>query len=137
MATAYDVPANKLIDEMASDLRENVKLGRPEWALYVKTGAHKERKPDDPNWWWTRAASVLRRIYVEGPVGVQRLRTFYGGRKNRGVKPEEFRRASGKVIRTLLKELDDAGFTESGKKGRKITPKGKSYVDRISSKIAR
>ena len=136
MATVYDVPADGLIKAAAEDLMVNVKLGRPEWALYVKTGVSKERKPVDSNWWWTRAASVLRRIYVDGPVGVQRLRTFYGGRKHRGRKPEEFRRASGKVIRTILKELDGAGFTETAKGGRKITPKGQSYLDKISSKIA-
>jgi small subunit ribosomal protein S19e len=136
MATVYDVPADKLVRETALDLKDNVKMGRPEWASYVKTGASKERKPADINWWWTRAASILKRIYLEGPVGVQRLRTCYGGRKNRGHKPEEFRRASGKVIRTILKELDTLGFTEVIKGGRRITPKGHSYLDKISSKLA-
>ncbi|MFH1055433.1 MAG: 30S ribosomal protein S19e [Candidatus Altiarchaeota archaeon] len=136
MATTYDVPADKLIKETAQDLKENIKLARPEWAQFVKTGASRERMPSDPDWWWVRSASVLRRIYLDGPVGVQRLRTFYGGRKNRGRKPEEFRRASGKVIRTVLKELDSAGLTEAGKGGRKITSKGRSYLDKLASKVA-
>jgi small subunit ribosomal protein S19e len=136
MATVYDVSADTLIKETAADLRENVKLERPDWALYVKTGVDRERKPDDPDWWWMRAASILRRIYIDGPVGVQRLRTFYGGKKNRGRMPSEFRRANGKVIRTILKELDGQGLTEAGKRGRKITSKGQSYLDHISSKIA-
>jgi len=137
MATVYDVPADKLIRETAQDLKENAKLEMPEWAVFVKTGTHKERRPQDGGWWWMRCASVLRRIYLEGPVGVQRLRTFYGGRKNRGHKPEEFRRAGGKIIRTVLRELDAAGFTKSGKSGRIITPKGQSYLDALSSKISR
>jgi small subunit ribosomal protein S19e len=135
MATVYDVPADRLIKETAEDLRENVKLRRPDWALYVKTGVSRERKPVNPDWWWVRAASILRRIYIDGPVGVQRLRTYYGGKKNRGRIPREFRRASGKVIRTILKELDSEGLTEAGKRGRGITPKGQSYLDKISSKI--
>ena len=136
MATVYDVPADRLIRETSADLKDNVKLEMPEWAVFVKTGTSRERRPADFNWWWVRAASVLRRIYLEGPVGVQRLRTFYGGRKNRGRKPEEFRRASGKVIRAILQSLDGAGFTETGKGGRKITKKGQSYLDKISSRIA-
>jgi small subunit ribosomal protein S19e len=136
MATVYDVPADKLIKETAQELKDNVKLEKPKWAEYVKTGTSKERKPTDEDWWWVRAASVLRRIYLEGPVGVQRLRTFYGGRKNRGRKPEKFRRGSGKVIRTVLRELDTAGLTLSGKGGRTITAKGKSCLDKISSKIS-
>jgi small subunit ribosomal protein S19e len=136
MATVYDVAADKLINAAADDLKNNVKLEKPEWASFVKTGAHKERKPEDPDWWHTRAASLLRRIYVEGPVGVERLRTFYGGRKNRGAKPEKFRKASGKVIRSILKQLDEAQLTLKDKSGRRISPKGQSYLDKISSKIA-
>jgi len=137
MATVYDAPSDGLIKETAQDLKDNVKLEMPVWAQYVKTGVSRERKPQDENWWWVRAASILRKIYLEGPVGVQRLRTFYGSRKNRGHKPEKFRRGSGKVIRTILKELDLAGLTSSGKSGRLVTPKGRSYLDKLSSKITR
>jgi small subunit ribosomal protein S19e len=136
MATVNDVPADKLIKETAQNLKDELKLERPEWALLVKTGTHKERKPHDEDWWWMRAASILRRVYLEGPVGVQRLRTYYGGRKHRGHKPEQFRRASGKVLRVLLKELDGKGLTESSRGGRKITKKGQSYLDKLASKIA-
>jgi len=135
MATVYDVPADKLIEKVARDLKESVKFERPEWALFVKTGSHKERQPDDENWWWIRAASVLRKIYLNGPIGVERLRTAYGGRKNRGSKPEKFRKAGGKNIRTILKEFDKLGFTEKVSGGRKITAKGQSYLDRIANDI--
>jgi len=136
MATVYDVKADELIKKAASDLKENVKLQRPEWAVYVKTGTHKQRQPDDPDWWWVRSASLLRKIYVDGPVGVQRLRTVYGGRKHRGAKPEEFRRAGGKIIRTVLKDLDNLGFTEkTDKGGRSITAKGRQYLDGLATSI--
>jgi len=137
MATVYDVLAEKLIKETSTDLKENLKLEMPEWAYFVKTGPSRERKPVDPDWWWIRSASLLRRIYIEGPVGVQRLRTRYGGRKNRGHKPEEFRRAGGKVLRTILRQMDEAGLTRSDKRGRIITPKGQSYLDKISSRMTK
>ncbi len=137
MATVYDVEADKLIDGTAKTLKEDHGLKTPQWAMYVKTGSSKERKPVDEDWWFIRAASILRRIYMEGPVGVERLRSYYGSRKNRGRKPSKFRRASGKIIRQILKQLDDAGLTQSSKAGRKITQKGQSCLDKISSDITR
>ena len=45
-----------------------------------------------------------------------RLRTRYGSRKNRGVKPERFKRGSGKIIRVILQQADwSAGITEIAK----------------------
>jgi len=135
MTTVYDLPAGKLIEQAARDLKENVKFPRPEWALNVKTGANKERRPDNPDWWWHRTASILRKVYVDGPIGVQRLRVEYGGKKNRGRKPEEFRKASGKIIRTILIELDKIGFTSRDAKkreGRRVTAEGQAYLNRIA-----
>ncbi|MFC2163016.1 30S ribosomal protein S19e [Candidatus Altiarchaeota archaeon] len=135
MTTVYDVSAGELIKETSRDLKENVKLERPEWSIHVKTGVNKERKPEDEDWWWVRSASVMRKIYMEGPIGVSKLRTLYGGKKNRGRKPGEFRRASGKVLRTILKQFDTLEYTKANKNGRTITPKGRSYLDGISTKI--
>lgn len=137
MATPKDIPAKKLIDEVAKDLRERIKFKRPDWAIFVKTGADKERAPNENDWWWTRAASILRKIYMsKKPVGVQRLRVAYGGRKHRGVKPEKFYKAGGKIIRTILQEFDALGFTEKkDKKGRVITKKGAEYLNKISDRI--
>lgn len=139
MTTPYEVPADKLILAVAKDLKERIKLESPKWSQFVKTGSHKERIPEDEDWWWKRAASILRKIYLEGDyVGVERLRTVYGGKKNRGVKTEKFYKGGGKIIRVILQEFDKLGFTEkTKKKGRKITGKGKSYLDKISSKISR
>ena len=136
MATAYDVSAEELIPKAAEDLKNKVKLEMPEWAAMVKTGAHRERIPESEDWWWFRAASLLRKLYVRGPTGVQKLRTLYGGRKNKGVKPEKFYPAGGKIIRVILKEFDEFGFTEKiAKEGRKITPKGQAYLDKIATGI--
>lgn len=90
-----EVPAGALIKRLSEELKKLKELTPPEWSHFVKTGAHRERPPEQLDWWYTRAASVLRRICMEGPVGVQRLRTCYGGRKHRGVAPEHFRRGGG------------------------------------------
>ena len=142
MATVYDVSAADLIEEAAKDLKEKQKFTRPEWAKFVKTGVHVERCPENPDWWWLRAASILRKIYINGPVGVSRLRTVYGGRKNRGVKPEKFKRGGGKIIRTILQGFDELNFTKKTEKthaqsakGRVITPEGHSYLDKIATDV--
>ena len=80
MTGVADVNADKLIVAAAQDLQEKVKFPRPDWAVNIKTGAHRERQPDSPNWWWVRAASILRKIYLDGPLGTQRLRVAYGDR---------------------------------------------------------
>jgi len=87
MATVYEVNTGDLISAAAKDLKENIKFNKPQWADYVKTGAHTERMPEDPDWWYYRAASVLRKVYINGPVGVQSLRVAYGTAKSRGVNP--------------------------------------------------
>lgn len=134
MATVYDVSGDALVYSAAKDLKEKVKFKKPDWADYVKTGTNRERAPESPDWWWVRSASILRRVYLE-ETGVQSLRTVYGGRKNRGVKPERFYKGSGKVIREILQEFDSIGFTEKTLKGRKVTPKGRQFLDKISSKL--
>jgi small subunit ribosomal protein S19e len=136
MPTVYDIPATVLIRRLAEELKTRKEISPPEWTLYVKTGAHKERAPDDPDWWYVRCASVFRKIYLKGPVGTQRLRIVYGGRQRRGTKPNRFRRGSGAVVRTALQQLEKAGFIKKqGNKGRVVTDVGRSYLDKLSGKL--
>ena len=135
MTTVFDVPADLLIEKVAEEFKENDKIESPAWSNFVRTGVQKERKPENPDWWFVRAASIIRRVYIDGPVGVQSLRTFYGGKKDRGVRPEKFRRGSGSIIRTALQQLEDAGYVEQQEGGRVVSPQGRSFLDKISGEI--
>lgn len=135
MTTIYDVPADSLIAQIANNLKENKEIQQPDWAQFVKTGVHKERRPDNPDWWYVRCASILRRVYIDGPVGLNSLKTYYGGKKDRGSNPEKFRKGSGAVIRGALHQLETAGLIEKVPEGRRVTPKGKSYLDNASYKL--
>ena len=126
MTTVFDVPADLLIEKVAEEFKENDKINSPAWSNFVKTGVHKERKPENIDWWYVRCASILRRVYIDGPVGVRSLRTFYGGKKDRGVNPEKFRKGSGSIVRVALHQLEDAGYVEKVDAGRIITPQGRS-----------
>jgi small subunit ribosomal protein S19e len=135
MTTVYDIPADFLINEVAGELGKNKKIKPPEWAHFVKTGVHKERRPDSPEWWYVRCASILRRIYVDGPVGINSLRSYYGGKKDMGTSPEKFKRGSGSIIRVALHQLEEAGLVEKIDEGRVVTPQGRSFLDKSSQKL--
>ena len=133
----YTINQQQVVLETAKQLKTVIKM--PEWALFVKTGAHRETMPRNPDWWYIRAASILRLANVRGPVGVQKLRTRYGGRKNRGMKPDRFGLASGKVIRAILQQLEEAGLVKQAKagvhKGRIATPAGKSLLVKAAKSV--
>lgn len=136
MATIFDVKPQSLIKKVAEELKEEEIIEMPGWARFVKTGVSRERQPDQQDWWYVRAAAILRTLYKEGSFGVSKLRKKYGGKKNRGSKPEKFYPASGKIIRTILQQLEEADLVElKEKEGREITPEGKSFLDRTASKI--
>jgi small subunit ribosomal protein S19e len=135
----YDIYPNDLIEKAAEELKKNEAIKAPVWATFAKTGVHKERAPADPDWWYARVAAVLRAVCTLGPIGVQKLRTKYGGKKNRGHQPSIFRKGSGSVIRKALQQLDKAGFTkfeEKGvHKGRIITKEGKLFLKKVADSI--
>ncbi len=135
MAVVYDVPATLLINKAAQKLKDSGKIVPPEWAGDVKTGMHRQLPPAQPDWWYTRCASILRRIYIDGPVGVQRLRSLYGGRRNRGVRPDRHERAGGAIIRNSLQQLEKAGYVKSVKDGRVVTPAGMSFLDKVATEM--
>ncbi len=124
-----------LINNVAQKLKNDNKVTAPEWAKFAKTGAQKELSPDNPDWWFVRCASVLRRIYIDGPVGVSRLRSFYGGKHRKGVRPVRFAKGSGSVIREALQQLDKAGLVKPQKIGRSISPQGQSYLDDAANEV--
>lgn len=136
--TVYDIEPQKLIRKAASELKKIEEIKPPKWSLYVKTGTHKQRPPKQKDWWYLRAASILRKIYILGPIGTNKLRRKYGGLKGRGHQPEEFRRGSGSIIRKSLQQLEKAGLIaqtqKKGHKGRQVTAKGKAFLDKLSKK---
>ena len=136
MTTAKDVNAEALIMKAAEELQKMEEIKPPEFAAYVKTGVHKERPPTQDNWWYIRSAAVLRKVYLGNALGVSKLRKIYGGRKNLGHRPDHKRPASGAVIRKVLQQLDAAGLVKTEKgKGRIITPKGQSLVNRLTKEL--
>lgn len=136
----YETSPQEYNLKLAEALKNIPEFKEPEWAKFVKSSPSKERPIEDENFWYKRAASILKQIYKKRIVGVNRLRTRYGSKKNRGMKPERFVKAGGKIIRTILQQADAAGFTEKIKEikgtkekrpGRKLTEKGKKFLEEL------
>lgn len=134
----YEANTEKFIARLSEEIKKLSEFEMPLWALFVKTSVARERPPLEKDWWQKRAASILRQIYIRKVVGVQRLRTRYGGKKDRGMKPEKFEKGSGKIIRIILQQAEKAGLLEkaTGKKfGRKLTSKGIEFLDNVAKSV--
>ena len=138
MVTLHDVPAHLFIERLAKYLKENVdQTNPPQWAAFSKTGSHVQVEPQNADWWYVRCASLMRKVYVHGPIGLERLRADYGGRKDPGVTPEHVRKAGGGNIRKALQQLEAAGLVETVKPsgGRRITPAGRKLLNEIAAEV--
>ncbi len=137
MVTAQMVPSKLLIEAISEELKSNDKVFKPpEWADFVKLGVAHENAPEQrKDWWFIRVASILRKIYLHGPVGVMHIRKMYGGRKNRGSKPEKTFKGSGAIIRHAIHQLEKGGYVSSATDGRIVTPAGRSFVDSMAYKV--
>lgn len=125
-----------MIEELARYLKNNIdEIMPPDWALYVKTGSHVQRPPHNPDWWFVRCASLLRKIYLKGPIGIAHLRSEYGSRKDLGTRPEHARAGGGSIIRKALQQLEAAGLVETTKRGRITSRTGRQLLDRLSTEI--
>lgn len=139
MTTPYDVPAQKLIQKTAKYLKENIdQVLPPNWAQVAKTGSHTEKQPQNPDWWYTRTAAILRKIYAHEPIGIEKLRADYGGRKGFTVKPNHASKSGGSNIRKALQQLEQAGLIQTAKpQGRKMTPKGRKLLQEIAEDLTK
>lgn len=132
--TIYVQDTSKFIAALAEALKKVPEFEVPEWVGFVKSGVSKSRPPVQDDFWYTRAASILRQLYIKGVVGVGKLRTRYGTKKDRGGRPDHFRKASGKIIRVLLQQAEAAGLVEKVDKlqfGRRLTQTGRDLLDSI------
>ena len=136
MAKVYDVPADELISKLTEILKAE-DIPAPNWALFVKTGAHADKPPQKPDWWYTRCASILRKIYLLGPLSVNDLRTIYGGgKRNMYYGARHHKDASGAVIRNAIHGLEKLGYLEKvEKKGSVVTRQGMQKLDKLSTDI--
>ena len=136
MVTVYDVPAEKLILKVAEKLKGCDAIEAPAGAEFVKTGRHTEKAPAQEDWWYTRSAAILRKLYVKGPMGSSKLAAEYGGYADKGSMPNRAIKGSRNIARKCMMQLENAGYLVSiEKKGRGISPSGMSLLDNSAKEV--
>ena len=134
MANVYNVDGSALIKKTAEKLKEQG-IAKPKYVGFVKSGPSRERVPKDSDFWYIRCASLLRQVYVNGPVGISRLRTRYGTRKGHVVTRAHHMRSGGSMIKDAFDVLEKLNYVKKTPKGRVITPTGRSFLDKISNEL--
>merc|ERR550537_104163 len=125
--TVKDVPADEFIKACADYLKRQPKFG-----------VHKELAPYDEDWFYIRAASVARKVYLRSGTGVGALKKWYGGSNSahRGTKKAHFSKAGGAIIHKAMAELAKLDLMDhAADGGRVITSKGRAELDRIAGNI--
>jgi len=140
MTTLYDAPAEEVIEALAEHLESEDAVEAPEWMAFVKSGADRELPPEQEDFWSRRAASLLRKVAIDGPVGVGSLQTEYGtakqGSNRYKVRPRHKSGGSGNIIRTALQQLEEAGYVETAEgEGRQVTGEGQSLLDETATEV--
>lgn len=140
MTSLYDAPAEPVIEALKETLEEEAAIEEPEWLQFTKTGVDRELPPEQEEFWARRAASILRKVAIDGPVGVNSLKSEYGssvqGTTRYRVRPRHSADGSGNIVRTILQQLEDAGYVEIAEgEGRTVTPEGHSLLDDTAAEV--
>ena len=78
----------------------------------------RELAPLSEDWYYVRAASIARKVYLKKGTGVGALQCVYGSAYRKGVRTEHFRRAAaGHILRHILQNLEKIGVVETLAKG--------------------
>uniref|UniRef100_A0A182PJA5 Uncharacterized protein n=1 Tax=Anopheles epiroticus TaxID=199890 RepID=A0A182PJA5_9DIPT len=135
--TVKDVDQDKVVEGVALFLKKSGKLKVPEYVDLIKTAKFKELAPTDPDWFYVRCASILRRLYHKSPAGIGSICRFYGGRQRHGVRPSHFCRADGSATRKAVQALEAIKLIERHSDGgRKLSSQGQRDLDRIAAQIS-
>ncbi len=139
MISPREVESSKFVSALKEELKKVNTIVPPAWSQFVKSGAHRERIPQQDDFWYVRSASVLRRFYIDNSVGVERLRSYFGGKRRRGHKPAHFRKSSGNIIRKIVQQLETSGLVEKNAdtRGRKLSSQGRKLLDKIAYKVSK
>ena len=152
MITVKDVPASEFIKAYANHLKTSQKVTPMENAFFIKTGKSRELAPYDEDWFYVRAASLARKIYLRPELGVGTLQHIYGRKCRNGHRKKHAAKGSGKIIRYALQQLSDAGILmryndkrnhnadedidrDDKNYPRIITPKGQKELNQIAGQV--
>ncbi|PSN83145.1 hypothetical protein B9Q13_00040 [Candidatus Marsarchaeota G2 archaeon ECH_B_SAG-G16] len=133
----YLVNHDKLISRLAQRLKSEFnELQPPSWVRFVKTSVGNLEPPSDPDWWYVRAASILRKLALKQSLSVKALSYQYGTRWRRGRRRERSVPGSAGLIRRILQALEEAKLVQKkANLGRTLSPQGKSLIESVAREL--
>ncbi|EIJ89792.1 small subunit ribosomal protein S19e [Nematocida parisii] len=141
-----EICPEQFIDILSKSLKEEKKIEKPVEADHIKTGHGRELAPVSEDWYHVRAASLLRKLYMEELTnpekskygfGVMWFARAYGGAKNNGHKPSHTVSGSKSLVRRILQSLETVKLVSKvSLGGRKLTQTGHAYLQEIAGKAS-
>jgi small subunit ribosomal protein S19e len=137
----YEVCPDALNKALAEYLRSSELLVPPKNVDIIKTGHGKEMPPMDEDWFYKRAASVVRKLCINtikgctSGVSVPRLSVSYGNIKNRGCRPSKNVRGSKGYLRKILQDLEKCDWVVKAEKGRKLTNEAMGIIAQLVERV--
>ncbi|KAK7105683.1 hypothetical protein V1264_017031 [Littorina saxatilis] len=132
-----DVNQHDFTKALSAFFKKTGRMKVPEWADIVKLGRFNELSPYDEDWFYTRAASVCRHLYIRSPAGVGAFTKIYGSKMRHGTAPSHNCRANRSVARKVLQSLEALKLVEKDPNtgGRRLTGQGRRDLDRIAAQV--
>ena len=135
MVDVNKVPPELLLNNLVETFKTDKRVEIPDWASFLKAGIHREKSWEEPDWYYRRLASTLRKVYVNGPIGISKMSEEYGGRVDRGSKSYHPAKGSRYLVRKMFEQLETLGYVKKDKKGRSISPAGTSVLDKAAKEV--
>ena len=112
---------------------------------FVKCSYANELSPLDPDWFFVKAAAIIRQVYKSKSktLGIGSLKVQFGKRQRRGVNTNVRSNAGGKIIRDIVRQLKSISYVENYAStdgvtmGLLVTRTGKAQLDKIAAGIRR
>jgi small subunit ribosomal protein S19e len=135
--TVKDVNQQEVVRALAASFKKSRKLIVSKWVNTVKLTKHKELAPYDEKWFYTRAASTARHLYLRGCAGVGSMTKIYRGPQRNRNRPRLFSRGSKSVARRVLQALEGLKMEDQDQDGgHNLTPQGQRDLDKIAGQVA-
>lgn len=135
MDQVFRVQAEPLLKAIEDTLKSNDSIKLPKDHDLIKTGFGRQHSPESPAWFYGRMAAIVRQAMCKGKVSLKGLGYRYGNRKNRGVRPSGFAKASSFVNGSAIAELEKMGWFSFANKDDILTQAAKETLSDIMEKI--
>ncbi len=129
------INSSYMVGALAQRLKSFETITPPSWAGFAKTAVFKQSLPQDPNWWYNRAASVLIKLSKNPALGTNKLSKEYGGRAISTSKPHHAVKSSRKIIRTIVDQLEESNIIKTEGSNKLITADGEKLLNEVGKQV--